>query len=346
MPKRVLRQEKFDEKGIRRRGSKASGFSYALPDGSRVTEEETLDRIQALVIPPAWKDVKIAPTDRWALQAIGQDAKGRTQYRYHDRFRRKREIEKFLRIVRFAELLPRLRQRVGRDLDPSSLSKESVMAAAVRLIDQGFFRLGNERSAEEEIYGLTTLLSEHVEVSGNDVRFTFTGKWGKRQQRAVRDARVASIVRRLIAAGDGELFKFEGRGGRLIDVRDRHVNEYIQSIIGQEFTAKDFRTWAGSVIFATALGMIEEAESEAARKRQVTKAIKSTAEMLGNTPAVCRSSYICPILIDSYMEGRSFEGMQAPRRRKVVAKTRLSAQEKALIVFLRETIADRRERER
>lgn len=343
--KRVSRQEKFEAKGILRRGSKESGFSYVWPDGTRVTDEDVLDRIRALVIPPAWKNVRIAPNDRWPLQALGEDSKGKTQYLYHTRFRRRREEEKYLRIVRFAESLPSLRRRVGRDLDPSGLSRASVMAAAVRLIDQGFFRLGNERSAEEETYGLTTILPEHVEVKGKEILFDFTGKWGKKQQRGVRDAKVASIVEKLKAAGDGELFKFEG-SGRLIDVKDRHINEYIQSIIGSEFTAKDFRTWGGSVIFATALGMMDAVESEAGRKRQVVKAIKSTAEMLGNTAAVCRSSYICPVLIESYMEGKTFESMGSPARRKVVAKTRLSVQEKALIAFLRETIADRRERER
>lgn len=345
MPKRVSRQEKFEKKGIRRRGSKESGFTYSWPDGTRVEDEDTLDRIRSLVIPPAWNDVRIAPNDRWPLQAIGDDSKGRRQYLYHDRFRREREQAKFLRIVRFAESLPRLRRRVGRDLDPSSLSRESVLAAAVRLIDQGFFRLGNERSAEEETYGLTTILPEHVEVRGNEVRFDFTGKWGKQQRRGVKDAKVAAIVGRLLDAGDGELFKFEGNG-QMTDVKDRHVNEYIQSIIGPEFTAKDFRTWAGSVLFATALGMMEDPESEPARKRQITRAVKSTAEMLGNTPSVCRSSYICPILIESYMEGKPFDRMRNPHKRRVVAKTKLSAQEKALIVFLRETIADRREQDR
>ncbi len=345
MAKRVSRQEKFEKKGIRRIGSKKTGFSYKSVDGERIRDTATLERIEALVIPPAWAKVKIAPSDRWALQAIGEDAKGRTQYLYHERYRRKREHEKYVRIVRFAESLPKLRRRVSRDLEPSSLSRSSVMAAAVRLIDQGFFRLGNERSAEDEIYGLTTILPEHVSVKGKEVRFSFTGKWGKKQQRGVKDARIAEIVKRLTNAGPGELFKFESRG-RLVDVKDRHVNDYIQSIIGSEFTAKDFRTWAGSVIFATALGMMDEVESETKRKRQVTKAVKATSERLGNTPSVCRSSYICPILIDSYMEGRSFEGMRGSARRKVVAKTRLSMQEKAMIVFLRETIADRREKSR
>ncbi|MDX1582095.1 MAG: DNA topoisomerase IB [Thermoanaerobaculia bacterium] len=337
MARRVNRREKFEERGIRRRGSKESGFWYAWPDGTKVSDEDVLDRIRSLVIPPAWKEAKIAPTDRWALQAIGIDSKQRTQYLYHERYRRRREREKFLRIIRFAESLPKMRRRVGRDLDSSSLEKSSVMAAAVRLIDQGFFRLGNERSAEEEIYGLTTILPEHVVVRDDVVELEFVGKWGRKQKRAVRDAKVAALIRRLRRTGKGELFKYEN-GSRMIDVKDRHVNEYIQSVIGEDFSAKDFRTWAGSVIFATALGMLEETESEAKRKRQVTRAIKSTAEMLGNTPAVCRSSYICPVLVDAYMEGRSFEAMKNPWSKKVVAKTRLSVQEKKLIEFLRDAL--------
>lgn len=341
MPKRVSRREAFEQQGIRRRGTKTSGFRYVWPDGSRVADADTVDRIRALVIPPAWQEVRIAPGERWALQALGIDSKGRTQYLYHDRFRRRREKEKFLRIVRFAESLPKLRRRVMRDLDPSTLSKPSVMAAAVRLIDQAFFRLGNERSAEEEVYGLTTISPRHVAVKGREIHFEFTGKWGKVQRRAVRDEKLAKIIGRLEATGAGELFKFE-RAGEMIDVKDRHINNYIQSIIGGEFTAKDFRTWAASVVFATALGLMEEAESQAARKRQLTRAIKSTAEMLGNTPAVCRSSYICPVLIESFMEGRSFDSMKNPHRRNVVARTKLSVQERSLITFLRETIANRR----
>lgn len=345
MGRKVSRREKFEQRGIRRRGSKESGFWYTTADGTRIDDPAVLERIQSLVIPPAWKGVRIATSDRWVLQAIGEDAKGRTQYLYHERFRRKREQEKYLRVVRFAESLPRLRRRVASDLDPRTISRTTVLATAVRLIDQSFFRLGNARSAEEEIYGLTTILPHHVEVSGDTMRFEFVGKWGRKQQRVLRDAQVSRVLERMMEAGDGELFKFE-RKGRICDLRDRHVNDYIQSIIGEEFTAKDFRTWAGSVVFATAVGMLDQAETERGRKRQVNRAIASTAEMLGNTPAVCRSSYICPILIDSYMEGRSFEEMRNPHRKKVVARTRLSVQEKALIRFLRETIADRRSKAR
>jgi DNA topoisomerase I len=346
MAKRVSRREKLEKEGIRRRGSKESGFHYAWPDGKRVHDADLLDRIQALRIPPAWKEVRIAPRERSVLQAIGVDSKKRTQYRYHERFRQRREREKFLRIVHFAEALPSLRRRVARDLSAGDLSRETVLAAAVRLIDQGFFRLGNDRSArEEDSYGLSTILPEHVRVEGDVIHFEFTGKWGKNQRRAVKDRDVAAIVRKLASLGDGELLKFDSRG-RLIDVKDRHINQYIQSIIGEQFSAKDFRTWAGTVICASALAMMEQKESGAARKRQVVRAVKATAEVLGNTPAVCRSSYICPQVVEDYRAGRSFERLKKAHRGKIVARTRLSKREKALLAFLRETIADRRREER
>jgi DNA topoisomerase I len=342
MVKRVSRREKLEDEGIRRRGSKEKGFHYVWPDGKRVRDPDVLDRIQSLRIPPAWTGVRIAPRERSVLQAIGVDSKKRTQYLYHERFRERREHEKFLRIVHFAEALPSLRRRVARDLSAGDLSRGTVLAAAVRLIDQGFFRLGNDRSArEDDSYGLSTILPEHVRVEGDVIHFEFTGKWGKKQRRAVKDRDVAAIVRKLASVGDGELLKFDSRG-TLIDVKDRHINHYIQSIIGEQFSAKDFRTWAGTVICASALAMMEQKESEAARKRQVVRAVKATAEVLGNTPAVCRSSYICPQVVEDYRAGRSFERLKEAHRGKIVARTRLSKREKALLAFLRETIADRR----
>lgn len=352
--KGVRRRWYLDLHGIRREGTKETGFTYRLPDGSAVEDDKVLIRIRKLRIPPAWKDVRIARGDSAPLQAVGIDKKGRTQYLYHSRFRAQREEQKFRRVVEFGESLPALRRRVRADLTRSQLAcsqpatrtsplaKEHVLAAMVRLIDQGFFRIGNDKSAKSEsTYGLTTIRGSHVKVNGRVVSFDYVGKWRKTYQRAVEDRDVAQIVARLKKTGGAELFKF-AQNGRLIDVKDRHVNEYIQSVIGKDFTAKDFRTWVGTLLCSIALAMQGQGASKAERKRRIRKAIVATAEQLGNTPAVCRSSYICPRLLDEYMEGKPFEMLRKKRRGSPVVRVGLSVEERALLKFLRETIADRR----
>lgn len=344
MAKRGIRRRWYlDQHGIRRVGTKESGFSYVTASGAPVQDEKTLARIRKLRIPPAWQEVRIARGDSAPLQAVGLDKKGRTQYLYHSRFRQKREEEKFLRVVTFGEALPALRRRVRRDIARGDTSREAVLASIVRLIDQGFFRVGNDKSAlHEETYGLTTVRNDHVTVSGSVVKFDFVGKWRKTHQRAVEDPAIATIVRKVrrLPTGD-ELFKFE-QNGRVIDVKDRHVNEYIQKTIGADFSAKDFRTWAGTLICSMALAMQGQCETKKERKRRIKQAIDSTASLLGNTPAVCRSSYICPRLIDEYMEGASITTLRKQASGKAVSKVGLSLEEKALLKFLRETIADRR----
>ena len=348
--KGVRRRWYLDLHGIRREGTKQTGFRYRLPDGSEVHDEKVLARIVRLRIPPAWRDVRIARGDGAPLQAVGIDKKGRTQYLYHPRFRAQREEEKFRRVVEFGEALPLLRRRVRADLnadrDGAALERQRVLASMVRLIDQGFFRVGNDKSAKSEsTYGLSTIRGSHVKVDGDAVLFDYVGKWKKKHKRAVRDAQVAAIVASLKKGKGAELFKF-AQNGRLVDVKDRHVNEYIQSIIGKDFTAKDFRTWAGTLLCSIALAMQGQGTSKAERKRRIRKAIVATAEQLGNTPAVCRSSYICPRLLDEYLEGTPFEMLRKARRGSPVVKMGLSMEEKTLLKFLRETIADRRRRPR
>ena len=344
--KGVRRRWYLDLHGIRREGTKESGFTYRLPDGKAVGDEKTLARIRKLRIPPAWKDVRIARGDSAPLQAVGVDKKGRTQYLYHSRFRAQREEEKFKRVVEFGESLPALRRRVRADLQGSELERQRVLASMVRLIDQGFFRIGNDKSAESEsTFGLSTIRGSHVKVDGDAVLFDYVGKWRKKQKRAVSDAEVAQVVAALKKARGAELFKFV-QNGKTVDVKDRHVNDYIQSIIGRDFTAKDFRTWAGTLLCSIALAMQGQGESKTERKRRVRKAVNATAEQLGNTPAVCRSSYICPRLIDEYMEGKPFEMLRKTRKGSPVVRVGLSMEEKALLKFLRETIADRRLRPR
>jgi DNA topoisomerase-1 len=253
-------------------------------------------------------------------------------------------------VVEFGELLPELRRRVRNDLRRDTLERERVLAAIVRLIDQGFFRVGNDKSAQSEsTYGLTTILTRHVTVNGATLRFDYVGKWRKKQQRAIVDADVAAIVRRLKRLGrqtrHTELFAFVD-GAAVRDVKDRHVNVYIQSIVGESHTAKDFRTWAGTLLCSIALGMLGQGASKAERKRKIRRAVEATAQQLGNTPAVCRSSYICPRLLDEYMLGKPFEMLRKTRKGRPVALNGLSIEERGLLKFLRETIADRRRRPR
>jgi DNA topoisomerase-1 len=341
-PRGVRRRWFLDSQGIRREGSKEAGFSYRRADGSEVTDQKTLARIARLRIPPAWREVRIARGDAAPLQAVGLDKKGRTQYLYHPRFRAQREEAKFQRVVEFGESLPALRRAIRRDLRGETLERERVLAAMVRLIDQGFFRVGNDRSARSEsTYGLSTIRGSHVHVEGKTLHFDYIGKWKKKHNRAIADPDVAGIVAQLKKRKGAELFKFEQRG-RLIDVKDRHVNDYIQSAIGRDFTAKDFRTWAGTLLCSIALAMQGQAETQKERKKRLKKAIAATAEQLGNTPAVCRSSYICPRLVHEYMEGRPFEMLRKTRGGSPVVRSGLSIEERALLKFLRETIADRR----
>ena len=340
----VRRRWQLDHHGIRREGSKQAGFSYRKADGKPVTDEKTIARIARLRIPPAWQDVRIARADSSPLQAVGVDKKGRTQYLYHPRFRQQREEAKFRHVVEFGESLPRLRSRIRADLKRGDLSRDHVLASIVRLIDQGFFRVGNDKSAKSELtYGLTTVRGRHVKVKGADVvSFDYVGKWRKKHTKDVRDKDVAAVIRRLKRRGNNqELFQF-ANGERFFDVKDRHVNDYIQSVVGEDFTAKDFRTWAGTLLCSITLAWQGQGASKTERKRKVKKAIEATSQQLGNTPAVCRASYICPRLIEEYMDGKTMEGLRKTRKGSPVARTGLSIEEKALLKFFRETIADRR----
>ena len=345
--KGVPRRSRLDTKGIRRQGSKEKGFRYGTPDGKLIREERVLQRIVRLRIPPAWTNVRIAASDSEPLQAVGLDRKGRTQYIYSSKFRSKREEEKFRRVVEFGEVLPKLRRQVLRDLKGSELSRQRVVASIVRLIDQKFFRVGNDKSAKsEDTYGLTTVRTDHVRIrKPNRVEFDFVGKWQKSHKKTFDDKEVASIIGDLCELGGKELFQYVDHG-RVLDIKDRHVNDYIQTSIGEQFTAKDFRTWAGTLICAMELAAHEPAGTKKERKRSIKKAIEATAGQLGNTPTVCRTSYICPRLLEDYVEGRPFEMLRKTRKGTPVAKLGLSIEERALLKFLRETIADRRSAKR
>jgi DNA topoisomerase IB len=302
-----LRRADCSGPGIRR-VRRGRGFSYVDDGGERVDEPDALARIAELGIPPAWKDVWICPDPRGHLQATGTDAAGRKQYRYHDEWRKRRDSEKFDEMVRFARALPRLRRRVEEDIgDCTSLDRSCVLAAAVRLLERGFFRIGSEEYAlENESYGLATMRKEHVTVSDNGTMvFDYPAKSGQRRHQGVIDDRVRGIVRALKRrrGGGPELLAYKV-GRRWTDVKAADINAYLKEATGGDFSAKDFRTWNATVLAAVALAVSGEAHpTKTARKRAETRAIKEVAQYLGNTPAVCRASYIDPRVFDAFHAG-------------------------------------------
>jgi DNA topoisomerase IB len=306
MPPR-LRRADCSGPGIRRRRH-GRGFSYVDADGNRVDEPEVLERIAELAIPPAWEDVWICPYPNGHLQATGTDAAGRKQYRYHDAWRTRRDNEKFEDMVRFAHALPRLRRRVERDLgDCGTLDRACVLAAAVRLLEIGFFRIGSEQyAADNDSYGLATLRKEHVRVEDDGVMvFDFPAKSGQRRRQGIQDRRLAGIVAALKRrrGGGDELLAFKD-GRRWRDVRSDDINTYLKDATGGDFSAKDFRTWNATALAAVALAVSgAAATTKTARARAIKRAVDEVAQYLGNTPAVCRASYIDPRVFDAFDAG-------------------------------------------
>jgi DNA topoisomerase-1 len=304
MPAR-LRRADCSGPGIRRSSRRGHGFAYTDEDGRRVDEPEVLERIAALAIPPAWKDVWICPYPNGHLQATGIDAAGRKQYRYHDAWRTRRDAQKFDEMVGFARALPRLRRRVDRDLGACTTpDRNCVLACAVRLLERGFFRIGSEEYAEEnESYGLATMRRQHVTVEdGGLMVFDFPAKSGQRRHQGVLDERACAIVGALKRrrGGGPELLAFK-EAGRWHDLRSEDINEYVKEATGGDYSAKDFRTWNATALAAVALAVSgESARTKTARKRAVKRAIEEVAFYLGNTPAVCRASYIDPRVFDAF----------------------------------------------
>jgi DNA topoisomerase IB len=283
------------------------GFRYVDAAGRAVEDPETAARIDALVLPPAWEDVWICPIAHGHIQATGVDARGRRQYRYHDRWRVMRDLAKHERILDFAAVLPAARERVARDLADPGLTQRRVLACAVRLLDLGFFRVGSEQYAEEnQTYGLATIRREHVTVSRSGViTFDYIAKSGKHRVQAIADEQVVKVVNGLKRRrGGGEELLAWREGSRWVDVKSHDINEHLREVTGGEYTAKDFRTWNATVFAAVGLAVsTEAAQSPTARKKAVTRVVKEVAEYLGNTPAVCRASYIDPRIIDLYEHG-------------------------------------------
>jgi DNA topoisomerase IB len=305
MPPR-LRRADCSGSGIRRR-RRGRGFSYVDDEGNRIDDPEVLQRIAELAIPPAWEDVWICPYPNGHLQATGTDAAGRKQYRYHDAWRTRRDAEKFDDMVRFAKALPTLRRRVERDLgDCATLDRRCVLAAAVRLLEIGFFRIGSEEyAAENESYGLATLRKEHVRIEDGVMVFDYPAKSGQRRRQGIFDAQLAPVVAGLKRrrGGSADLLAYKDRG-RWHDLRSEDINAYLKDATGGDFSAKDFRTWNATALAAVALAVSgASAATPTARKRAVNRAVQEVAGYLGNTPAVCRASYIDPRVIDAFDGG-------------------------------------------
>jgi DNA topoisomerase I len=294
--------ERLQNSGIKRLGTPRSGFRYKRGDGKRVTSAD-LERIRKLRIPPAWTDVAINSAATGRLQVVGQDAAGRWQYLYHETFIKHRESKKFKRIIRFAEALPKMRATVNHRIKDPDLGRDRVMACILRILSTCFMRPGSEVYASENgSYGIATLRRKHVKVRGDLVEFDFMGKSRIQQHRELKDARVAKVIKALLKTPSAEVFKYQNGDGQFVDIKRRHINDYIKEVMGEHFSAKDFRTWAGTLVCACALARAatEAIESGTVVKQKVVEALKETAEVLGNTPAVCRTSYICPEVINSF----------------------------------------------
>jgi DNA topoisomerase-1 len=335
-----LRYVSDETPGITRRKARG-GFAYFSADGTRIRDESTLRRIRSLAIPPAYTEVWICPLPNGHIQATGRDARGRKQYRYHPKWRQVRDEAKYERTLAFAQALPTIRARVDADLRRPGLPCEKVLATVVRLLESTLIRVGNEEYARENgSFGLTTMRDQHVETEGSKIRFEFKGKSGKKHAVEIRDRRLAKIVAACQALPGQELFQYFDDDGERHGVASDDVNAYLRDVTGQDFTAKDFRTWAGTVLAALALQAFQSIDSQAAAKRQVTEAIEKVAARLGNTKAVCRKCYIHPEIFAAHLDGTLAAQLKVETERELVqGLTELSDQETAVLAFLQQRLS-------
>jgi DNA topoisomerase-1 len=326
--------------GIRRRKT-GTGFTYTRADGSKLSDPDVLKRIKALVIPPAWADVWISPFADGHLQATGRDAKGRKQYRYHALFREVRESTKYEHVVAFADELPAIRKKVHEHMGRRGLPREKVLATVIHLLETTLIRIGNEDYAKQNnSYGLTTLKNRHVAVDGNEIRFRFTGKSGKQWSLRVRDRRVAKIIKACQDLPGQELLQYVDEAGDCQDVTSSDVNAYLKEITGKDLTAKDFRTWAGTVLAAIALNEIESFDSAAQAKRNLRAAIEKVAARLGNTPMICRKCYVHPEVLNCYMDGNLVLELKSKAESELRGDVQnLKPEEAAVLALLRGRLA-------
>jgi DNA topoisomerase I len=316
-----LRYVRDNEPGIRRLKA-GKGFRYVAPDGGAVTDKQTLNRIRSLVIPPAWTDVWICAKPDGHIQAVGRDAKGRKQYRYHPSYRHQRDETKYGRMLSFGKALEQIRARVEEDLRLPGLPRNKVLATVVKLLETTCMRVGNdEYKQQNDSYGLTTLQDRHVKVEGSRVRFRFRGKSGQQQDIELEDPRLAKIIRNCRDIPGYELFQYYDEAGNAVDVTSSDVNQYIREITGEDFTAKDFRTWGGTGWAALMLEQLGRCETQTDVKKNVVEAIKQVAERLGNRPATCRKYYVHPAILDAYSDGSLFDALkkaEGDRRQEAV----------------------------
>jgi DNA topoisomerase I len=325
--------------GIRRAG-RGKSFKYFSPQGRVVTDEKTLARIRRLAIPPAWRDVWICADPQGHLQATGRDFRGRLQYRYHPQWREVRDGNKYERLIDFARVLPKIRARTRRDLAKKGLPREKVLAAVVQLLEKTLIRVGNDEYAKtNDSYGLTTLQDKHAKINGRKVRFQFRGKSGVSHAIELDDPRLAKIVKACQDLPGAELLQYVDDQGNVRDIGSEDVNQYLHEIAGAEFTAKDFRTWAGTVLAAQALQELHAFDTQAEAKKNVVSAIETVAERLGNTKAVCRKCYVHPEVLNAYMDGSLVSTLQ--QRAAAMAKSlgKLQPEEAAVLALLQRRLA-------
>jgi DNA topoisomerase-1 len=329
--------ERLQNSGIKRLGTPKRGFRYESMNG-QLTKAD-LQRIYELKIPPAWTDVAINPAAKGRLQAIGKDKAGRWQYLYHQDHTRRQKLRKFQRLTKFAQAIPKMRNTIARHLRQPGLGRERVLACVLRILSTCFMRPGSQVYASEHgSYGIATLRRKHVNVKGDVVEFDFPGKSGVRQQRQLRDRQVARVIRSTLKIPGFNVFKYENGDGKTVNVTGRQINDYIKEVMGGSFSAKDFRTWAGTLVCTCALARegSDIPEQKTARNKRIVAAIKETAEVLGNTPAVCRGSYVCPEIIDAFEKGQIVDNCSAKLDDLLQFRGRgLHKAEKALLKFLK-----------
>ena len=339
-----LRYYTDDKPGWTRKPSKDedAGFDFFDTKGERVTDEDEIKRIRSLAIPPAYTDVWICPAKNGHLQATGRDAKGRKQYRYHARWRETADANKYGRVMAFAAALPGIRKRVNADLARPGLPREKVLATVVKLLETTLIRVGNEEYAKtNKHYGLTTMRNRHVTVKGGTISFSFRGKSGVDHDIELKNPRLAKVVQRCQELPGHDLFEYLDANEEVARIDSADVNAYLHEITGEPFTAKDFRTWAGTVLAAMALREFESFDSEAGAKKNIVAAIESVAERLGNTPSVCRKCYVHPAILESYIDGSMLDALRVKAEKELTGGhlADLKPEEAAVVGLLRERLS-------
>jgi len=326
---------------VRKRAGK--GFVYVDSRGRTIRNQNVIKRINSLAIPPAWTDVWICPLENGHLQATGRDARGRKQHRYHSKWREVRDDTKYARMMAFAKALPKIRARVATDLKLPGLSRNKVLATVVKLLEVSLIRVGNEEYAQSnQSYGLTTMHDRHAKVNGSKVQFRFRGKSGKDHTIDIKSPHLAKIVKQCQDLPGQELFQYLDDDGKRQDVKSEDVNAYLGEIAGSDYTAKDFRTWSGTVLAAMALSEVRKYDTKAQAKKNIKQAIESVAEKLGNTPTICRKCYVHPAVIDSYLDGSTLKVVGQRAKQLRAGGARLRPEESSVLSLLEKRLRGER----